>query len=372
MKIRLLIFFTTVSLSLNGFHIDNLENKKYQSPDHESSLNVTDFFYFAHPHINKYVIVTGPQALKQVAQDTLHYLETHAATRKSLIDPAGFKPLMSLNDVKKTLQFIIDIIKEDAGKEKQRIHNTTFLKHHFKFLQWNADWKSAQAHDIQMPHDGHIRLTMYGILTVQASHKKTASYPCGLYKLNNLSIQKKYTKQQILAGVLEQPQNKPKRTAFAWVSRQDLEDALMQGTVLVQFPDGSYKMLNVDKSNGIPWVKKQKNSLAQKRYWFFRELVNPTKPLDQMIQKFKDRKNVIFAGDVNHLGIGKLIAIAFVNPTNNRHEIRLGILADTGSAFHENLYQLDLYGGLFKNRHALKDALGRFPPATQAYILSKK
>lgn len=372
MKIKVLILFTTTSLLLNGFHIDNLENKKYQSPDHEATLDVSDFFCLSHPHINKSVIVTGPQALKQVAQDTLHYLETHSLNRKSLVDPTGFRSLMSFDDVKKTLRFIIDVIQEDAGKEKQRIHSTTFLKHHFKFLQWNADWKSAQSHNIQMPHDGQIRLTMYGILTAQASHKKTASFPCGLYKLNDHSIQKKYTKQQILGGVLEESHNKSKRTALAWVSRQDLEDALMQGTVLVQFPDGSYKMLNVDKSNGIPWNKKQKNTLAQKRYWFFRELVNPSKPLDQMIQKFKDRKNVIFAGDLHHIGLGKLIAIAYVNPTNNRHELRLGVLADTGSAFHENLYQLDLYGGLFKNRHALKDALGRFPPATHAYILCKK
>jgi hypothetical protein len=372
MKNRATLFFVTFSFFLNGFHIDNIDYKKYQSPHNSSTLDVTQFFSFTQPHINKFVIVTGPQALKHAAQDSLRYLETHTTTRKSLTDPEGFRSLMSLEDVKKTLKFIVQVIEEDLVHGKHRIHSTTFLKHHFKFLKWTADWKTAQSYAIQMPHDGQIRLTMYGILTVKGNNKKTSAYPCGLYKLNDHSIQKNYTKQQILGGVLEQPHNKPKRTTLAWVSRQDSEDALMHGTVLVQFPDGSHKMLNVDQSNGIPYNRKQKNVLGQKRYWFFRELDNHAKPLDQMIEKFKERKNVIFAGDLQNIGIGKLIAITYINPTNNRHEIRLGILADTGSAFHENLYQLDLYAGLFKSRHALKDAIGRFPSATDAFVLCKK
>ena len=52
-------------------------------------------------------------------------------------------------------------------------------------------------------------------------------------------------------------------------------------------------------------------------------------------------------------------------------EIRLGILADTGSAFVNNLYQLDLYCGIFRNRREFDNWRKTLPNVVDAYILVK-
>jgi hypothetical protein len=55
-----------------------------------------------------------------------------------------------------------------------------------------------------------------------------------------------------------------------------------------------------------------------------------------------------------------------------KRELNLGVLADTGGAFVNNIYQLDLFLGMFNNKKALKNQQRNFPNTTQALILYKR
>lgn len=362
-SICILLVILNLTNASYGFHVDNVSWRPGCNPRVGQDLPVQNFFKATKPTFHGYRIITEPLNLMQAAKDVLYCFQSHHPKNDSII---------SQHDVINTLQFIIDVIEQDATTGQFRILDPTFLEKNFCCMQWTADYKNAQKHNITIPRDGRIRLTSYGIWTVKGSDKKTADYPCGLYKLLDESIGKKYTKHQILAGVLEKPQNRKKRKALAWVCRQDLEDALMQGTVVVKFPNGSYKILNVHKTNGIAYNRHQKNTLAQARYWFFKEIASDAQEKKQAIDRFKQRRNVIFAGDLYHIGLGKLIAIRHQNPITKKCEMLLGILADTGGAFDNNLYQLDLFSGLFESRSALTSQLRKLPAATNACILYRK
>ena len=53
-------------------------------------------------------------------------------------------------------------------------------------------------------------------------------------------------------------------------------------------------------------------------------------------------------------------------------EMRLGVLVDTGSAFKDNLYQLDLFAGYFETEKAFKKYNQKFFATAHAYVLIKK
>ncbi len=363
--LRVVMSFSTLS----SFHVDNVSHKKIVSAP-SATLPVQNFFSDAQPSFQHSSVITNPLDLQQAAKDALRYFSLHAGDRKHIVDPAGFKNLMSFQRTKQTLQFIVDTIEQDRKTGTFRIQNPAFLEENFGCMQWQADTQGAASHNVNIAQNGNIRLTTYGILVVRGNRRKTADFPCGLYQLHDDALRRQFTKHQVLAGVLEKPENKTKRTALAWVCRQDLEDALMQGTVIVKFADGTCKMLNVDKHNGVAYDRKQKNVLAQKRYWFFRQL--HAQAHKQTIDRFKHRKNVVFAGDLYHIGLGKVIALTYQNPVTGRPELRLGILADTGGAFVNNLYQLDLFGGIFETRDELKRHLRFMPTSTSACVLYKK
>lgn len=371
---RILKFFVLVSLwgTLNAFLVDNTGKSGYLRPPAPPTLPAGKFFHEAPFIPGSLTVATSPSSLLQAARDALRYFEIHKTGRQHIVDPDAFRDILSLACVKKTLHFIVQTIQEDQKTGRYRILDPAFLKKHFGCIQWDADWRGAMEHAIKIPRDGRIRLTSYGIVSAHGSHKKTAQQPCGLYYLLDNAIRRKYTKHNILAGALDRPENRNKRRALAWVSRQDLEDALMHGTVLVAFDDGTCKILNVDKHNGIAYDRDEKNILAQERYWFFRELKTSSKGGQQTINRFKKRKNVIFAGDLYHIGLGKLIALEHQNPLTKQKELRLGILADTGGAFINNLYQLDYFGGIFANKRELQSHLKTLPSFTKAMILYKR
>jgi hypothetical protein len=355
---------------LHGFHVDNIGGKQRLKQSANGFESVSEFFSEVETSFDGHIAV-DPKCLLQTAKDTLLYLESSKSGREPVTNPTVFKNIVSLHKVKETLRFIISTIQEDEVTGHYRVQDPDFWNKNFGCVQWTADWQDAVKHNVKIPHDGRIRLTTYCIFSIKGSHKKTAKYPCGLYRLLDNSIRKKYTKHQILAGVLEKPENKKKRKALAWVSRQDLEDAIMHGTVVVNFADGAKTILNVDSHNGIAYNRKQKNILAQERYWFFRELKASSKAGSRALDRFKKRKNVVFAGDLYHIGVGKLIALQHINPITKKTELRVGLLADTGGAFKNNLYQLDLFGGVFNNKAELRSHLRALPTATNAFILYK-
>lgn len=365
--------FVIVLLSINicsCFHLDNISVCPRPC---KTTVSVKKFFKEEIPDFDSsMMIATDPIALLYAAQDALRYLHAHRNTPDKTINPLQFRPFVSYDAVERTLKFIIKTIQDDRKKKSFRIMDPDFLRTHFEAVQWCADDKGAARQAINLPHDGKIRLTSYGIFSVRGSHKKTKNYPCGLYQLYDNDIQKKYTKHQILAGALDKTKNHCKRHVYAWVSRQSLEDALMHGTVIVKFSDGTTKILNVDQNNGIAYDRKQKNILAQERYWFFRELKNQHPSRQTLVDRFVHRRGVIFAGDVYNIGFGKVIALSYQHPITGAHEVRLGILADTGGAFINNLYQLDMFGGVFSSKQEFKTYLANMPLFAHAMILYKR
>ncbi len=363
------IVFLTIN-TCSCFHLDNIAVCPRPC---KATLPVKKFFKREIPDFDQSMAVaTDPCALLYAAQDALRYLQAHRNSPDQTINPQNFRQVVSYAAVERTLKFIVKTIQEDRKTDNFRIMDPEFLRTHFGAIRWCADDKGALRQAIDLPHDGQIRLTSYGIFSVQGSHKKTQRSPCALYQLYDNDIQKKYTKHQILAGALEKKKNHYKSHAYAWVSRQSLEDALMHGTVIVKFPDGTTKILNVDQNNGIAYDRKQKNILAQERYWFFRELKNQHPSRQSLVDRFVHRRSVIFAGDVYNIGFGKVIALSYQHPVTGAPELRLGILADTGGAFINNLYQLDVFGGVFASKQEFKEYLADMPLFAHAMILYKR
>ena len=66
-------------------------------------------------------------------------------------------------------------------------------------------------------------------------------------------------------------ENFGKVTSLAYLTRNGLEEAIMEGTILINFTDGYKAFFNVDRNNGISYIRGLK-ATAQKRYWYFREV----------------------------------------------------------------------------------------------------
>lgn len=356
-----------------GFHIDNLHNMTFIS---EKPLVVPEplsvYFRPMHTTLEGIPVVTDPAALASVARDTLTYINMCADQRPDIIDPDGIRPIISAQQVKETLEFIVKTFDYDKTHGTNYLSNPLFLTKHFDIIDWTADRQRARKHNLELPESGAIRVTNYTIFAAQGSTHKTKEFSCALYSLKNEAVQSTYTKQEIIAGVFEKGRKRKDVKPLAWVSRDGLEDALMQGTVMVTLPHGIYKFFNVDKNNGIAYDKNITDMKQQKRYWFFKEVSCCGGDDHATKKKLELRREVVFAGDIYNIGIGKVIALLYRNKITQQPEIRLGILADTGGAFVNNLYQLDLFSGIFNNRTEWRKLTTNLPCYAHAYILRKK
>lgn len=157
---------------------------------------------------------------------------------------------------------------------------------------------------------------------------------------------------------------------LVWVNSKAASDALMEGTIIIKMPDGNLRYFNVHKPYTI--ASNDPNPVRDIRYWFFKE-VNDINGNDggPHLKKLNHSK-VLFAGDTKQLGLGKIIALDYTNPRTQKKEVRLGVLGDTGDAFRNNLYQLDIFAGIYENRKDFWNDLRSQPSAAQAYFLVKK
>ncbi|KKP24172.1 MAG: hypothetical protein SZ59_C0002G0018 [candidate division TM6 bacterium GW2011_GWF2_28_16] len=336
-------------------------------PDIIKFFNDTDGF------ISTTKIDTNPESLKKAAKYALNLLNSAKDTDKKTIEPKIFSnKLVSLNKTKETLKFIIDIIKADKkSKYSYRILDPIFLNNYFKFIKWSGDVDGAKKHDKQI-FDGAIYLTHYATFKLNGSYTKNSDYPFALYAIkNNLNNNWRYkiSKQDVISGKLENSEYKNKILPLAWVTREGLEEALMQGTSIIKMPDNKELIVCVDKNNGLAYDNNIKDRKDQQRYWFFKVISKD--------KKFKKHNilnlgGVVFAGDLYNIGLGKIIAIRYKNRVNENTEIRLGVLADTGGAFVNNLYQLDFYGGIFSSYKEFYDWVWPMPKNVQAYVVIKK
>lgn len=325
-------------------------------------------------------VVTVPSVLADAARDALLYFKgRNQKTESTLFSSRS----ITSADVKRTLEFIVKVAENDVKNGDNRLADPRFIQKHFRCIQWSGDHHAAKKDNVVIPQwpdggslsDGKIRLTSYATFRLHGSYEKDDAFPCALYGLKPHVDFKKYcpqfTKQDCLAGVFERPEHHDKTYPLVWLSRVSMEEAILQGCAVIMMPDGKQRVFNVHKSNEIPYDKTVQSSYDQKRFWFFKEVENVKGDNGKEHLRIINYPGVVFAGDIYSLGLGKVIALRYHNPITKQLQLRLGVLLDTGGAFKENLYQLDLFAGTFDNRDQFKEYIKHMPNTTHAYILVK-
>ncbi len=307
--------------------------------------------------------------LLTVLINTRTYFQDHASEdpdifRKGILGTQG----VSVPNMLKTLDFMITTLNEDiANQRTTRLQDPNFINANFRVIKWSA-------YNPQNQKQERLRITKYAVFTHPGSRTKTSTFNTPIYSLktksNTDTFYTRYTKQDVLSGIYE-PGGKEfgKVEPLAYLTRNGLEEALMQGTVLINFTDGSKAFFNVDKNNGVSYVRGLK-ATAQKRYWYFRQ-VDAIKGYGHTIDaKISVKPGVTFAGDVLNIGLGKVIVIEHTK--NGRKHLQMGVIADTGGAFLPNLYQLDFLAGIFRSQKDFRQHIQQLPEYANAYVLVKK
>ncbi|ODH01716.1 hypothetical protein A4S05_27805 [Nostoc sp. KVJ20] len=307
--------------------------------------------------------------LLTVLVNTRKYFQDHGSEdpdilRTGILATQG----VTVADVLKTLDFMIVVLKEDiANNRATRLQDPKFINNNFRVIKWTA-------HNPKNKKQKQLRITKYAVFTHTGSREKNSTYNTPIYSLKENSITDKfytrYTKQDVLSGIYE-PGGREfgKVQSLAYLTRTGLEEALMQGTVLINFTDGYKAFFNVDRNNGMSYIRGLK-ATAQKRYWYFRE-VDAIKGYGYKIDaKISIKPGVTFAGDVLNIGLGKVIIIEHTK--GGRKHLQMGVMADTGGAFLPNLYQLDFLAGIFKSQKEFSQNISQLPEYATAYFLVKK
>lgn len=316
-------------------------------------------------------------ALCATAKQTLAYLSRGPSYDPDVIHPGKRYPI-PLSRVKATLKFIC--------QNQDKLNDPQFLQEHFEFIRWQPDMQQAKQFAANkpllkgIPHD-RILMTKYYVHLAKASTHPSADKPYAIYALpadeQHLTLEQAnsrpnlirfhYGKQAILAGALN-GKNVP---ALAYVSRDDLESALMQGTIIADF-GGSIgtKTFNVDRNNAIEYDR-VKPPYEQNRYWYFKQVDGIKGYGKDSDHKITIQTEVTFAADLAQLGLGKLLMVQY--PEKSGVIVtRAGILADTGGAFANNLYQVDYLAGSYQGKDAYIKATRHLPDYVSAYLMALK
>ena len=307
--------------------------------------------------------------LLTVLQNTQAYFQTYAAEnpdvqREGILGAQN----VTLPDVLNTLEFMIDTLQEDIiNHQPTRLKDPTFINAHFRVFQWSA-YNPAD------PGQRLLRITKYAVFTHPGSRTQTDVFNVPLYRLNEDAESDRfylnYTKQEVLSGIYEAGGAEFGRVEpLAYLTRESFEDALMQGTILVNFSDGSSAFFNVDRNNGIAY-NTNLSPYQQGRYWYFQP-VDAIKGYGHTSEaKISIEPGVTFAGDVLNIGLGRIVVLEYNN--GGQEQLQLGIIADTGGAFLPNLHQLDFLAGVFRDRNDFYAATSQLPEYAKAYLLIKE
>lgn len=376
---------TTENLSLSpivDYPIVGLSNNLLtQKPSHKSILYsvINEWKQYQYSINSHQVLTTGKLPNNQINFNQTDLLSVLTNTREYFQKYASEDPDLqrtgilitqgvTVKDILKTLDFMITVLEQDiANKRTTRLQDPSFINTNFRVIKWSA-------HNPENPQQKQLRITKYAAFIHPGSRKKTSKYNTPIYalkeELNQDKFYTKYTKQDVLSGIYE-PGGKEfgKVKPIAYLTRNGLEAALMQGTVLVNFTDGTKEFLNVDKNNGMSYIRGVK-ATSQKRYWYFKE-VDAIKGYGYKIDaKISIKPGVTFAGDVLNIGLGRIIVIE--DNQNGKKRLKMGVIADTGGAFLPNLYQLDFLAGTFASEKDFQQYIHKLPEYTNAYILVKK
>lgn len=316
-------------------------------------------------------------ALCATAKETLAYLNKGSHYDPQVIHEGKvFK--LPLTRVKATLVFIC--------QHQKQLNDPAFIKEHFEFIRWYPDMDQTKPLRVNKPLVAHlpqdkILMTKYYVHRAKAVTKPTATYPFALYALphdeETLTLEEadakpglirfQYGKQAILKGALAN-RNVP---ALAYLKRDDLEAALMQGTLVADFsPAHPVQIFNVHRCNNIPYNRSQ-NPYQQERYWYFKAVDGIKGYGKDAGHKITVNSEVTFAADLEQLGLGKLLMVQY--PAQSGKLItRAGILADTGGAFQNNLYQVDFLTGSYAGKEDFYQANHHLPDYVAAYFMVLK
>lgn len=315
-------------------------------------------------------------ALCTTAKSTLAYLNKgHDYDSEAIHDGKVIR--IPLQKIKATLQFICT--------HQQQLNDPNFIKKHFTFIRWYPDSAEAKLLASQkallrnLPNN-QILMTKYYVHLAKASIKKEGNRVVPLLGLpfdeQYLTLEQAnqqtnltrfhYGKQAILKGALNK-----KAPVLAYLSRDDFEAALLQGTIVADFgPRIGKKIFNVHRCNNIAYDKR-KNPYQQERYWYFKQVDGIKGYGKDAEHKITVDPAVTFAADLPHLGLGKLLMIQYKSPAGTLIS-KGGILADTGGAFANNLYQVDYLAGSFSGKTTYLKATRHLPDYVQAYFMVLK
>lgn len=316
-------------------------------------------------------------ALCATAKQTLAYLNKGPAYDAQVIHSGKIAPI-PLDKIKATLVFIC--------QHQAQLNDPTFIKQHFDFIRWYPDLtraKQLSANKILLQHlpKDRILMTKYYVHLAKASLKSTNSKPYTLYALpkdeQRLTLEQanaqldlirfKYGKQAILKGALEH-KAVPK---LAYLSRDDLEAALLQGTVVADFGNTiGKKIFNVHRNNNIAYDR-TKNPYAQERFWYFKEVAGIKGYGKDAEYKITVNPEATFAADLTQFGLGKMLMIQYPDKSGTIIT-KAAIFADTGGAFEDNLYQVDYLAGSYPGREAFSQATRQLPDYVDAYFMVLK
>lgn len=337
--------------------------------------------------------------LCEVAQNTQEYLIENGSDDYAV--HGGYKLLGFSNTerIQKTLAFICQVHQQDSSQNKlSRLSTPEFLKKHFDFYRWLPDQvmaqkiadKSTNKRKSQMlraiPKD-KIFLTKYYTKLLNGSDKQTAEYNQALYALpfdeQGLSLEQaeqlkhelvryKYSRQQIINGaLLDKTSNNSIAKPLVWISEEALHDVLLQGTGVLSI-NGEYRYYNVHRNNGIAYDYSLGKS-EQARYWYFSQVPSILGYGRSLESKVSIKPYVTFAGNVQQLGLGQLILVSNNNEANEKFNFtRLGVLADEGGAFTNNLFQLDYLVGSYYGWKDYHQKNKHLPDYTKAWLLLLK
>ncbi len=316
------------------------------------------------------------KALCDTARQTLAYINQGPGYDPAVIH-GGTVVNIPIERVKATLLFIC--------KNQSKMNNPGFINEHFEFIRWYPDKQHAQQLSANKPllknlPADRILMTKYYVHLAKASTVKSSKTPYALYGLpvdeQNLSLEQadsrpdllrfKYGKQAILAGALE---HKPV-PSLAFFNRDDLESALLQGTVVAEFANHSKKTFNVHRNNNIDYDR-TKAPYQQERYWYFKQVDGVKGYGKDADHKITVNPEVTFAADLEQLGLGKLLLVQYRNKAGTTIS-KMGILADTGGAFANNLYQVDYLAGSYPGVNAFSQATRQLPDYVDAYFMVVK
>jgi hypothetical protein len=311
----------------------------------------------------------NPLKLLAVLASTRQYFQNQFASdpdiqRVGILAAEG----VTIPKVLETLDFMIDTIQSDLAKKQPiRLQDPKFINDNFRAIEWTPFNPEKKA-------EKRLRITKYAVFTHPGSRTRTAEFNAGIYaltpKAESEQLRLKYSKQDALSNIYE-PGGKEhgKVEPLAYLRRGGLESALMEGTILIKFTDGTSEFFNVDRNNEVTYIKGVDPS-KQKRYWYFKK-VNSIKGYGRTIEtKISIEPGVTFAGDVLNIGLGKMVVME--QSIGGKQHLQMGVIADTGGAFLPNLHQLDFLAGVFGNNTEYVSQVKELPDYAKAYILVKR